>query len=294
MTIDPSAEQAPTPPTPRYGSRLYDRTVRVVVAPPGGGEGRAWTDLRITFGVKRTKSKKPSPAQIQIYNLTEDSRSYIESDNARVWLYAGYGSAPDLIFGGDVDEVEIKRTGRDVVTTIKARDGARTYREGFLSVTYDPPLRSSTLLERIAGEMGIGIGFMPAGLEEISYSQGYTIAGPGRDALTEVCSSIGASWSIQDQELQILALGGGTTEEVFLLQSGYDGTPNTGLVGSPEKTKKGVKARILLNGQVKPGRTVRVNAREIQGWYVVSEADHKGDSGWSGDFYTDLLLTSKG
>jgi len=266
--------------------RQWGRTVRLVCGQPGE-VGRGWSDLRINASIKKTDSKKPDKGTIQLYNLNEDSRGFMQNDGNVVILSAGYGEA-EVIFTGDVDEVTNIKDGRDWITEIEAADGRRSYQGGSLFQTFDPPLTSQTLITRIATAMGLGIANIPASMPVIDYLQGYTIAGPARDALDEIAESTGTKWSIQDGELIFTLEGEGLDQQAFLV------TPESGLVGTPEKTKKGLKISMLLNGKVKPRRPVAVKSRDFDGFVIPKTVEHQLDTGFETDFYTNVEAIETG
>ena len=266
--------------------RQFGRVVRVLVGQPGQ-PGRQWSGLYVNATVTKTDSKKPDKATIQIYNLNEDSSGFVQNDGNAVYLFAGYGE-PELIFQGDVDEAVRARDGQDWVTEIEAADGRRAYAESSLFQTFDPPLNSTTLITRIANAMGLQIGNVPSGLEVIDYAQGFTVAGPARDALDEVTESLGVKWSLQDGEIIITRPGEGLDQLAYLV------TPSSGLIGTPEKTKKGIKFSMLLNGKVKPRRPVAIKSRDFDGFFIPKTVTHVLDSGFGKDFYTQVEAVDSG
>ena len=263
------------------GLRQYGRKVRVSVGQQGQ-PGRSWTDLRFTFSVTKTDSKKPDKAKVQIYNLGEDSRGFIQQENTLLFLFAGYEDIPELIFRGNIDEASVKKDGRDIVMEIEAGDGRVKFQQSFLVDTYDPPLNSETLIRRIAQSMGMQLAHFPDSLPRIDYVSGFSAAGPSRDVLDNVTESIGASWTIQEEELVITAKGESTPETAFVI------SPRSGLVGRPEKMKKGVKVQMLLNGKVKPRRLINLESEEFNGFFLCKKVEHKGDSGFGSEFYTEV------
>lgn len=266
--------------------RQWNRIVRLVCGQPGE-VGRGWSDLRINASIKKTDSKKPDKGTIQVYNLNEDSRGFMQNDGNVVILSAGYGEA-EVIFTGDVDEVTHTKDGRDWITEIEAADGRRSYQGGSLFQTFDPPLNSQTLLTRIASAMGLSVANIPASMPVIDYLQGYTIAGPARDALDEIAESTGTKWSIQDGELIFTLPGEGLDQQAFFV------TPESGLIGTPEKTKKGLKFSMLLNGKVKPRRPVAVRSRDFNGFVIPKTVEHQVDTGFDADFYTNVEAVETG
>jgi len=280
MAVDVFAEQAPTP-QPIFGIRLFKRVVIVRVSLPGQ-EGREWKDLRVNFSVEKSDKGKPNKSKIQLYGLSRDSRGFIQEEGARIVLQAGYDQSPPVIFQGDVDDAEPKYDGRDIVMNIEGRDGGTAYNEAAIFETYEAPLTYSTLLNRVAQSMGLRFANLPANLPDGDLVQGYSMAGPAREVLDEITSTLGAQWSIQDGELVVTLLGEGTAEEAWFL------SPTTGLINSPQRDKKGVKLRVLMNGRIKPGRKIVISSRDVQGVYIPTVVKHQGDSGWSDDFYTEI------
>lgn len=262
------------------GLRQYNRRVVVRVGKPGTA-GAEFDGLRVNFDIQKTDSKKPSKGKIQIYNLSEASTALFEEEGAQVFLLAGYDN-PDLLFTGDIDEVERERNEQDIITTIEAADGRSKYQSGMLFETFDAPLDSTLLLRRLASNIPIAITQFPPNLRVIEYTQGYTIAGPIRDALDEITESLDARWSIQDGELLITPIGQATPQQAALV------SPSTGLIGTPKKTKKGLKWSMLLNGQIKPRRTVKLEAETFRGFYLVRKVTHRGDSGFDTTYYTQV------
>ena len=285
MTIDPDSIPASEP---TYGQRLYGRKVYLVIGPEGA-KGRRLEGLRVAWSIKKGQQKKPDPAKLQVYNLSADTRSFIEQDGALVQLYAGYEDKPGLLFIGQVDEVDHKRDGKDWVTEIEARDGGKQYAGGLMSETYEAT-DSNRIIERIAESMGLTHVRRPADLEVVTFEYGLSVFGPGRDHLDQLTESLGAEWSIQGGELVITKTGEPTGEPVVFLDTGEGGTTNTGLI-RVDKTKKGIKALALSNGNIKPKGRVSIRSRKFTGLYKVTSLEHKGDSGWSQDFYTELEAT---
>ena len=65
-------------------------------------------------------------------------------------------------------------------------------------------------------------------------------------------------------------------------------SPQTGLIGSPEKgTKNTIKMRSLIIPDLVPGRQVILKSRHMSGNFRVERAEFKGDTA-SNDWYVDL------
>jgi hypothetical protein len=235
------------------------------------GEGREWTvPQRFTIDTEQTRRKRPNKGTIKIWNLGGGAIGFLEAAAELVEIVAdGVG----LLYRGDPRTVRTAIDGPDVVTTITCGDGGRAYRTAKLSRSYAPGTTSSTVLADLAAAAGYGLDVLGT-LSEITYESGHVVAGRVTDAIDELVESAGASWSIQDGQLQILADGAPSTEGsgAVLLAAG------TGLIASPERRDKGIACKALLRPQLRPGRLFKVESRLISGWYRVSSIKHKAGS----------------
>jgi len=254
------------------GLPLFGRVCSVTIGPPGGF-GRTWSDLRTTFKIERTSRIKPNQATISLYNLDPVSRSIVETTGSFVTLLAGYGKVPSLIFRGDISKrgVLVERQGPDRVVTLEAGDGELSWGSVRLDTTFGPGTDNATILARILVAMGLGLGPGSA-LPPVVYGSGVSFFGFAHSALIQICADAGVSPTIQDGQLYLLAPGQTTSETAALL------SPETGLIGSPTATKKGINARSLLNPALRPGRFVALISAAYQGFYKIDKVDHIGDT----------------
>lgn len=264
-------------------NRQFKRACRVTVGLPGQ-EGRSWDGLRVTFSIKKTTRSRPNKATLTLTNLSAASRALLEREGTVVLLEAGYaGDAPQL-FAGDVDTVEHEHDGTEWTSKIEARDGGFAWRSEADEV-WDGPLDSSALLRRIADKMGLKDARIAPDLPTADYPGGFCVGAELREGLDAITGELGASWSILDGELVVTPRGAPIRQEIFLLSR------RTGLVGTPEKTKKGkgIKARALLNGRLQPGDLVQLEGEHLAGVYLIRTVEHSGES-TGGDWYSDLEL----
>lgn len=94
--------------------------------------------------------------------------------------------------------------------------------------------------------------------------RGKVLWGMGRALMRCEAANVGASWSIQDGQVQILPLNGYLPGEAVVLSA------LTGLVGIPEQTEQGVKARCLLNPKLRIGGLVQIDNASVN---QTSQAD---------------------
>jgi hypothetical protein len=262
------------------GETLFDRRWAVTVGPPDG-DGKKWTDLRVTFHVEKSGSATPNKATVEIYNLKEESRKYITKRMAFI-LGGGYVGNATQLFSGAVELIDHEQHGPDWVTKLENHDGVHAYRGLVLSESFKPGTTETAVVDAIARKMGVKVGDLKGlgirskadgkVLRKGQWNHGRTLSGTARAELDALCRRAGARWSIQDGVLQVLRLGQSLDDEAVVV------SPATGLVGSPKVTETGVKFTMLLTGKLVPGKLVQLDTRYIKGNYVVENVVHTGDS----------------
>jgi len=259
---------------------------------PPGMQTKEIEGLRISFKVEKSNQPEPNNAEISVWNLSRDTRSsFLSQGSVPLVLQAGYGDDIAQIFTGDVKPggITIARDGADWVTTFKAGDGCEAYRTARIQESFQRGTALTAVFERLARSLGKELGPSLARIQAgdvkgalLSFFGGTALSGSVKDELDRVCASTGTEWSIQNDQLQIIAKGGLLPDPVVLL------SPDTGLIGSPEPGKDGIiKIRALLQPQLKPlGRVQVAEAQSRNGTYGVFKLTHSGDTHGQ-DWYTD-------
>lgn len=93
-----------------------------------GGNAIEITELKITATINKSSGNTDSTdtTQIEIYNLSPESKKYIQGNNVVVQLYTGYEGDPELqlLYSGYVIKQHTKKSGQDKITTITCADAA--------------------------------------------------------------------------------------------------------------------------------------------------------------------------
>lgn len=63
----------------------------------------------------------------------------------------------------------------------------------------------------------------------------------------------------------------------------------SGLIGSPEKTDTGYKAKSLLRSGINPNTYVEIKSRKINGFFIAKKVEYEGDTRGT-NWYTNLEL----
>lgn len=278
-------------------SRSFGRKVQITIG-KRGQPGLLIENLRIVFKIEKTLEKTPNNSMIEIYNLSSKSRTACEQKGNAIRVTAGYGDSIKDIFIGDVGAVVTKRSGADIVTSIEAADGLLSYQTKEADLSFAPGAKVGSILDQLVGAFGLTKGEVQGVDTNDQYLQGAAFSGKVRDHMdTLLAKQPDVSWSIQDNQLQILPKSKGSTRPAILL------TPETGLIGSPFKrvvlnqdiakkvegkeAENGVNIKALLNPDLVPGRLIRVEAQFVQGTFKIEKVTHAGDT-HAATFYSDV------
>lgn len=266
---------------------LFSRNYSLLVG-PRGKEGILIRGLRVVFQIEKSLEPYPNTCNIDIYNLSEKSRSIIEEKRSAVVFSAGYGSNLKTIFVGDIGKVDTKRTGPDLILSIEAGDGRVPYQEARIDASFAEGARMSGVIDTLTAAFGLSKGQVVGINGSDQFQTGLTLSGPVREQFDMLMARQNLQWSIQNNQLQILPPDVSTGEEAVLLNS------ETGLIGTPFKTKivnedlvkkkdgvetvSGVRCTSLMNSEIRPGRKIKLESSTISGVFKVHKVKIHGDT----------------
>lgn len=286
--------------------RQYLRQFNLVVADQAGN-GLDLSGLRVKFAIKKSDAQTPNSAEIRVYNLAEETANRIRREFTRVTLQAGYESNFGVVFDGNIKQIRIGReNGTDSYLDIAAGDGDDAYNYAVVNTTLAAGATQRDQINASSAALssrGVGDGFIDS-TPPAKLPRGKVMYGMARNYLRQSAEASEASWSVQDGKLQLVKLTGVLPNQAVVLNS------KTGLVGTPEQTNDGIKARCLLNPNLKIGGKVQINeddvaqakientdknnpvnkpaAIEKDGFYRLLVVEHSGDTRGN-DWYSDLV-----
>lgn len=282
-------------------SELYLRKVILDIVPERG-EGKKIEDLRIRFRCEKTNESTPNDGKIEIFNLADNTRSMLEGKNTRVKLQIGYLGVPqrssaglnvtgttgnvELVFIGNVTKAVHKIEGGekpDIITTLEVADGGNKFRNARLDKGYPPNTTLQRVYDDLITELGLGKGSVK-GIPDKTYANGLALSGLVRDHLNTLSRANKLEWSIQDETLQIIPQQEGATSTTIELD------PDSGLIGSPSKTAKGVEFNSLIQPKIRPGTMIKLTSKLVSGIFKVRKVVHEGDS-HQGEFLSKCEAT---
>jgi hypothetical protein len=243
------------------------------------------TGHQVQFKVEKTLKPDPNTAEISIYNLTDNQRSKISQlKTPLVRLAAGYAptGVPDLtqIFYGQCIHVEHEfKDNGDVATHLTTGDGITAYQKARIAMSFGAKTKIETVLRALVKQLGLRPGNVDSIARELSgsltseiYIGGTVLSGSVSSELTALSRSAGLEWSIQDGAVQLLNRNKALDKFAIVL------SPETGLVGSPSVSNKGIiSGTCKIIKDFTPGRQIEVKARWVKGRARLEKVIYTGD-----------------
>lgn len=279
----------------------FHRVYSLKIGKAGGKGMDILPPFHIDFTIKKDTKKEPNIHTIKIWNLKPETIKEIEKPDQFCVLYAGYLNEDDaiLLAAGNIEEVFIVRDNKDVIVNMEIKDGWVAVRDTAVSLGYGQGASAKTIIKDIAKQMGLPL-MMNADLPDRTWQHGFSFYGAAHQALHKVVRGTGLEWSIQNNTLQIIKEGGTTSRKavVFNAQSGMLGSPERVRISSKEKKAKkkkkgerqprnGWRVNALLTPQVNPGDRIKIEAKDVEGFFRVNSVTHSGsfqDGKWESGF----------
>lgn len=220
------------------------------------------SEMRIVFQTTSADSINPNSAVIRVYNLSDATLNRVETKEfSRVVLQAGYAQQLfGVIFKGDVTRYGIgKENAVDSYLDIFAMDGDFAANFATINQPFAAGSTPKDVINAAAAAMRSEISHRPdfTGFNA-QYARGKVMFGMARDVMTNVSTTAGCTWSVQNGKVQILPLTGYLPGDAVVINS------ETGMVGIPVQTDQGVQVRCLINPRIRIGGLIQINEKDVQ------------------------------
>ena len=259
---------------------------------------------QIDFSVVRTADSKANTLQCNIYNLSPDTLSLMEKQDAFVKLDAGYVQGEiGTIFRGNKIHMTTSKQGPHKVTTLQAAEGYVQIRESKLALTLPKGSTLRQILLKIASEVSSDLSTELSGeILNKTFNAGSSVIGNMKQNLDAICKAHGLEWSIQNNKTLIVnPIGKPNNNLAQAVVVSYD----TGLIGAPERTSQnvsnlekaisepeiqGVRFTSLLDHRYFVGGWVKLQGTNLDGTYKIIEVTHNGN--YEGNQWTSTVEAS--
>lgn len=165
----------------------------------------AYETQTIEFEADIIRNNKDSSASqgektiFKIKNLNPENRARLERPQTQFMLFAGYDSTngrDQLIYSGDVVEVDSKRVGQNWITEVRCKQNIITFRNTVISLTYPEGATLEQILrDLIARSDGLSIGVDGLGdARNIVFPRGISYFGRVDKILDQICDGFNLTW----------------------------------------------------------------------------------------------------
>ncbi|AFC22582.1 hypothetical protein phi1422_0062 [Bdellovibrio phage phi1422] len=232
----------------------------------------------LKFSINRSFFGSPNSARFEIYNLNEDSRSFIRKDY-NDWAFikgivfaAGYGENLSVALRGNVNIGYSERRGTDWVTIIQAFDGGAGFLNSNISSSYTKGTSQGAILRNMAKSLeqyGISVGSISPRYDTQRILRGNSYSGNALDIMSEIS---GGGMFVDNEVVNIMSDTEFIEGEILLVDS------STGLLGAPVREWNNVTFNMLFEPRAYIGQKVRIEigSREFDGDYVIRGLNHTG------------------
>jgi len=270
------------------------------IATSAADSGKIQPTLRLGFRIERMTAKDPNPAELTIYNLSSETRSFLTENSTKTLattIALGYAARSFQAYSGNLQKVVSQRTGVDWITKLQLLDGGTRYSSARINESRGPGVTLQEAITTAAKAMGLPLGNLTQQISRgnvrgsapgtnqgttSAFARGLVLSGKAEEQFDKLMALAGYEWSIQDGQIQVLVPGEALPTEAVVLN--YE----SGLVGSPERGDDGtVKARSLIQPGLFPGRAVAIDGLVVAGMYRIERVVFTGDT-WGQDWYADL------
>lgn len=289
-------------------AQQYLRKASLVVEMAGNGADTLLdlSEMHFTFKTEAWTISAPKNIQLRIYNLKAETAKSITQDGAKIFLSAGYEGNNGSIFVGEIVQIRTGReNGTDTYLDITAVDGDGVYNYSVVNISVAAGADVIGRVGAIAKAAGINKGVVQVQPDGAKLHRGRVYFGLARDHLDSLCGTIGADWSLNNGDLEVIAQNAYKAGDVPLL------TTATGMIGVPEQMEEGISIRVLLNPNIEINKLVQIDNKSLQqfgfgvdldsqskigfqpptsadGKYKVLYVTHTGDTRGT-DWYTDIV-----
>lgn len=266
---------------------LFGRVYEVVIETAGENAERIEIkDLRVEFRIKKTTSTDANTLILNIYNLSKESRSKIQENDALIIFKAGYteDAGPQVLFIGEITGVIQEFRPPEVITSIEAADGNVTLREVRFAESFAGPVFALDIVNSLVRASDLGVKEIRLGVNKL-FDNGLAVYGPVKKSLIKLAEATSSEFSIIDNEIQFVPNGQYSSVDVVFL------SPETGLISRPSpitedanelsgiaNTLPAFSVTSLLNSRIAPGVPLQLESSDYNGLFRVQDVEYFGDT----------------
>lgn len=233
----------------------------------------------VEFAIERKNWGFSNTSSFRIYNLSEETRSYMRKDfidvqlNQKLSFEAGYGNELATVSFMSVSQAYSFRQGTEYITQINCNDGGYDVLNTKVDISFPAGL---TILQQLKKIASLGKNFKEGAISP-TYAFGESSRGATYSlALDEAIQQLSGNAAFMDNEkLYILRENEYLDQDVLLINS------STGLLSTPIRYQFNIEFEMLFEPKLRPGALIRLETetgtQDMNNTvYVVQSVRHEG------------------
>lgn len=269
----------------------WKRRVRLTISGSGGGavfEGSQAPEdgFKIDFTVSKTLGSKQNSGSVTIWNLTKSNREKLGEEFTKLKLEVGYGdNAYAVLVEADIRDVEHDKSSPDISSQMTFGDGDKGVTKGAVSKTFKAGTKPKEVMQYLVKNMpGLEMGKVK-GLDDLpAYKRPVTVYGWAAPNMDKVGRERKLYWNIDKNKVNIVK------NDEHLGQCAVI-SKETGMIGVPQETDKGIKVKALIEADVVPGFMIKVESNFLD---LSSGRDKRQSDAGGGEFRVNAVTFSGG
>lgn len=236
-------------------SRYTDRRWSLSVEDEVLIEETSGRQFKCTFTILHDFGGFTSYAEINLYNLTDDTINRMFKRGKSLTFRAGYSDSIDTIFKGTIRNVFPERRGPDKITKVICRGGKLAVDQSQINQTLGANTQLVDIIRACGTSMGYPIVIDDSQFSDIApYPYGYTLQGDPRTYLDELAQTHGFDYVVENERLVVVRQGYTRQGTVNIISQ------FTGMEGIPEISEIGVDVVTRLNPKLRIGGRFRIES----------------------------------
>lgn len=219
------------------------------------------SNLRCKFSVKRSSNQTPNCADIRVYNVEKNTALLIQKQFTKVTIQGGYDSNFGVIFQGNIKQVILGKEGEnESFIDLNCGDGDLAYNFAIVNTTIKKGSSQADQFSQLAGSMkshGVSVAKNQPEFDTMVLPRGKVLWGNTKDYMRTLAKQNGLTWSIQNEQIGFIHQQGYNKGQTIILNS------KTGMIGTPNQTNIGVNVACLMNPNINPGRTIKIDNKSV-------------------------------
>lgn len=272
-----------------------ERVYELVIGDPNvPATSLALTEHQIFFEVRKSSDNtdQANVGKVQVYNLSDSQLKLLEREYPTAVLSVGYRGGEGLkrLIVAEVLHHKTIKSGTERVTHLSIAQNYTGLNHTTLSASVPPGSKVRDALEAI--RKGFGFGEVPGyvygnGVVDKELLYGFPLSGSPKDMLNKLSRTYGFEWRIDDNTLYVNDLDKPQSEnranvtlvsrDTGLLENAYYDSGDSKRVQKDPAKKSGVRFTMLLDPEIIPGQTIKLEDTLIQGFFKVDKAVYSGN-----------------